>query len=660
MSADPESDVFEKYMGTISEHGESIPVARTVIPDPAHPVQRYFLEDILHTLFSAYPSEDLIPWVSEPFTAQCISEEKNITTLSSPEGNGESNSPNSNTLLEQPAVRELPGAGKHQFVPVGLIAATIAHIAKNESDGVILAILPGLDLMKRLEQMLYGLPLGVEFKDENQFQILKLHAGFGDMNADVLRPVKKGCRKIILSTNVAETFINIPEVRYVVDSGKTHDSIYDFTTGRRELIRNWIDKPTFRQRQAYTGLTGNGSYYAMFTDARADTLAKSVTPKINNRRDIETECLLLSATIPGLHLHDFLRQLPDPPSLGRIDHTISSLTKRGVIDDSGNVTALGRILSVLPVDIMAGKIVMLGIILRCFEPALVLGAAMHAPPFFIPSGGNLLRRKFAFNSDSDQLAILKAYQTIRRLSNEEGKDAAQKFCSSHAISYPAYLAMEEFISGMVPTLRNFNLISESQANGQLHGGTLNENSKNQPLLSALIAGSVAPNIAIKTRDSGTIWRTRRFPMAIVSNKSPNAHKKCSKGRMLVFRDALKFTTYAPMTLVDTTMLHPLIACLLGGELLNRRDNTLLIDSFLPIKVELPNGSFERNSTAASMIVQARKLIDEAFTISYENLASNNLSEVDEVRHQTIVTQIADMVAAFSDMRRPQPPIRQNR
>ncbi|EFR04337.1 ATP-dependent RNA helicase A [Nannizzia gypsea CBS 118893] len=659
MTADPETAALESYMGTVSENGESTPATRMEMPNSHHPVQRYFLEDILHSLFSTHSAEDLMPLLSDTSTSQHIAAEKNLITPEPSKDNDEAKLPIPNALLEE-ATANSPISEKEHFVPLGLTAATIAHIAKTEDEGVILALFPGLDVMKRLEKLLYEHPLGIDFSDEAKFQIFKLHSGLGDIDETVLRPAKEGCRKIILSTNIAENSINIPEVRYVVDSGKKHDSVYDPSTGLRKVVGGWVDKLAIHQREACASRTGNGSYYATFTQSRYDTLTKSAPPRIYVD-EIETESLQLRATLPNLPLRDFMRQVPNPPSLDRLNSTTANLQSIGAIDNNGDITALGRILSLLPVPLKAGRMVMLGILLRCLEPALVLGAATHARSLFIPSRSerwyNSPRRKFAGDTNSDHIAILRAYRKIRQISNRDGQDAARKYCLQHSMSHATYLDMELFISRITLTLRHLNLIpaTESESGDQLQK-VLNENSGDHSVLRALITATVTPNIAIKPSDSGGQWHTKRFPAAVVSNKSTNSFQKSWAGRMLAFNEALNFHSEADAIMMDTTTIHPLMACLFGGNLA-REDNALFLDSHLAVKVKSPDGTLEGNSKAASAVVKARKLIDKASEDFFNDLASNRSWREAESDRRTLATQIKSIIDTLPDTRQSGPLIR---
>ncbi|KMQ46772.1 Helicase-associated domain [Trichophyton rubrum] len=656
MTADPETAALETYMGTVSENGEPNPATRMVIPSSSHPVQRYFLEDILHSLFSNHSAEDLMPLLSDTSTSQHIAAEKDLITPKHSEGNDEAKLPIPNALLEE-ATSNAPINEKEHFVPLGLTAATIAHIVKTEEEGVILALFPGLDVIKRLEMLLYDQPLGIDFSDRTKFQIFKLHSGLGDIDENVLRPAKNGCRKIILSTNIAENSINIPEVRYVVDSGKKHDSVYDPSTGLRKVVGGWVDKLAIHQREACASRTGNGVYYATFTQSRYDALTRSTPPRIYVD-EIETESLQLRATLPDLPLRDFMRQVPNPPSPDRLNSTTANLQSIGAIDNNDDITALGRILSLLPVPLKAGKMVMLGILLRCFEPALILGAATHARSLFIPSRSerwyNSPRRKFAGETNSDHIAILRAYRKINQISKKHGQEAARKYCLQQSMSHATYLDMELFISRITLTLRHLNLIpaTESESGENI----LDENSGDHSILRALITATVTPNIAIKPSDSGGQWHTKRFPAAVVSNKSTNSFQKSWAGRMLAFNEALNFHSEADAIMMDTTSVHPLMACLFGGKL-SREDNALFLDSHLAVKVKSPDGSMESDSRAASDVVKARKLIDKASEDFFNDLASNRSWAEAESDRRRLATEIKSIIDTLPDTRQSGPLIR---
>lgn len=77
----------------------------------------------------------------------------------------------------------------------------------------------------------------------------------------VFHPPPPGCRLCVVSTNVAETSLTIPNIRYVVDSGKTKVKLYDKVTGVTSFVVHWTSKASANQRAGRAGRLGPGHCY---------------------------------------------------------------------------------------------------------------------------------------------------------------------------------------------------------------------------------------------------------------------------------------------------------------------------------------------------------------------------------------------------------------
>lgn len=102
------------------------------------------------------------------------------------------------------------------LIPLSLIALTIAHIVRKSKDGAILVFLPGLQEITKVQALLSSESpiLEVDFDNDAKFKIIPLHSSLPDAQAEVFDSVPIGCRKIILSTNIAETSVTISDVKY--------------------------------------------------------------------------------------------------------------------------------------------------------------------------------------------------------------------------------------------------------------------------------------------------------------------------------------------------------------------------------------------------------------------------------------------------------------
>jgi HrpA-like RNA helicase len=151
-------------------------------------------------------------------------------------------------------------------VPVELAATVIAHIARTTENGAILLFLPGLKDIGLAAKVLQNQRiLNVDFNDKDKFKIFMLHSSTSEGHGDVFKPVPRGCRKIILATNVAETSITIPDIQYVVDTGKHKENNFHQMLGIWSLPCKWISKSSVKQRSGRAGRVQNGSYYALFS-----------------------------------------------------------------------------------------------------------------------------------------------------------------------------------------------------------------------------------------------------------------------------------------------------------------------------------------------------------------------------------------------------------
>jgi len=123
--------------------------------------------------------------------------------------------------------------------------------AVGEADGSVLVFLPGLsDIRKQLERLREHPVLG----DERQYCLLPLHSS---LPAHAMRAVfaraRPGVRKIVLSTNIAETGVTLPDVVYVIDSGRMKESRYDSKRHVNSLRECFVSRANAEQRRGRAG-----------------------------------------------------------------------------------------------------------------------------------------------------------------------------------------------------------------------------------------------------------------------------------------------------------------------------------------------------------------------------------------------------------------------
>lgn len=196
----------------------------------------------------------------------------------------------------------------------------------------------------------------------------------------VFQPPPEGSRMIVLATNVAETSLTIPGVRYVFDCGRAKQKQYNQTTGIQSFDVDWISKASASQRAGRAGRTGPGHCYRLYSSAVYERdFAEFAEPEMT-RSPIEGVVLQLkSMGIPNVTNFPFPTP-PDSTSLVKAERLLEYL---GAIAD-GKVTALGKQLSLYPLSPRLAKMLCLAQEHDCVESTILLVASLTVGDVFIP------------------------------------------------------------------------------------------------------------------------------------------------------------------------------------------------------------------------------------------------------------------------------------
>ncbi|EME77400.1 uncharacterized protein MYCFIDRAFT_168832, partial [Pseudocercospora fijiensis CIRAD86] len=304
------------------------------------------------------------------------------------------------------------------LVPVALLVATIAHICKTTSDGAILAFLPGLQEITATEELLMRSPIfDVDFANADAFQIHSLHSTVPVENQrQIFEPSPIGCRKIILSTNIAETSVTVPDVKHVIDLGKLRENRYDHIQRITSLETVWESNSNARQRAGRAGRVSSGNYYALYSLERRKAMSASGLPELL-RADLQETCLSIKAQGFQESVSSFLAAAIEPPPSNAVEVALENLKAIEALTSDESLTALGAVLSKLPVHPALGKMVLLGIIFRCLDPMIIISSMGTERSLFVTPMAERVRAKRAREdlnvADSDHIAALKGFQELR-------------------------------------------------------------------------------------------------------------------------------------------------------------------------------------------------------------------------------------------------------
>lgn len=197
----------------------------------------------------------------------------------------------------------------------------------------------------------------------------------------VFEKVPKGTRLCVVATNVAETSLTIPNVRYVVDSGRAKQRVCDQETGVQKFKVGWVSKASADQRAGRAGRTGPGHCYRLYSSAVYERdFSQFSAPEISR---MPIEGLVLQMKAMGIH-HIVNFPFPSPPPRESLAKGIELLQYLGALDKEMQLTDLGKQMSLFPLNPRHAKMLLIGNQHGCMGYVIAVVAALSVGDPFIP------------------------------------------------------------------------------------------------------------------------------------------------------------------------------------------------------------------------------------------------------------------------------------
>lgn len=239
---------------------------------------------------------------------------------------------------------------------------------RNNNYGSILVFLPGYDDISICKER-------IQYDKKFSMKAHKIFVLHGNMQmtdqSKVFLPLKNS-RKIILSTNIAETSVTIDDVIYVVDCGKIKEKSYDAIVGVCTLQSNWVSQACAKQRAGRAGRCQAGVCYHLFSKQRFINMQDFQTPEIL-RMPLHELCLQTKMLAPrGVAIASFLARCIEPPSSMAVHSAIAHLQEIEALDSKEELTPLGVHLVDLPVEPRLAKMLIYAVIFKCIDPVLTI------------------------------------------------------------------------------------------------------------------------------------------------------------------------------------------------------------------------------------------------------------------------------------------------
>jgi len=251
-------------------------------------------------------------------------------------------------------------------------------------------------------------------------------------------PIRKGGRpgrKVIVSTNIAETSLTIDGIVYVVDPGFSKQKIYNPRIRVESLLVSPISKASAQQRAGRAGRTKPGKCFRLYTEkAFKKELIEQTYPEILRSNLANTVLELKKLGVEDLVHFDLM----DPPAPETMMRALEELNYLACLDDDGELTTLGSMASAFPLDPALAVMLISSPEFYCSNEILSITSLLSVPQIFTRPANNRkradeMKAQFA-HPDGDHLTLLNAYHAFKGQATSD-PNSAKQWCHEHFLSF---------------------------------------------------------------------------------------------------------------------------------------------------------------------------------------------------------------------------------
>ncbi|KAG8532735.1 uncharacterized protein KY384_002612 [Bacidia gigantensis] len=314
---------------------------------------------------------------------------------------------------------------------------TIFQIHHSEPmPGDILVFLTGQEVVESLENLINSYAPSLS-KDVPKITVLPLFAALPPAAQQlVFQPAPKNHRKVVLSTNIAETSVTVSGVRFVIDCGKAKLKSFQQSIGLDSLLVKPISKSAAIQRKGRAGREGPGKCYRLYTEDTYLSLDQNTTPEIL-RSDLSHAILTMKARgVEDITTFPLL----SPPPRKSLEKALLLLLELDALSPSGSITSIGHKMARLPLSAPLSRALLAAVdpAYDCLEETIDIIAALSVENLFLQPTSDEKReaaesaRAELVRREGDHLTLL---ATVRAYAGEESD--RKRWCEGRWISHRA-------------------------------------------------------------------------------------------------------------------------------------------------------------------------------------------------------------------------------
>lgn len=393
------------------------------------------------------------------------------------------------------------------------VAQSVAAIEAGEYGprGDVLVFLPGERDIREAARAL---------RHQARVQVLPLYARL--TQAEQNRVFEQGGARqglrVILSTNVAETSLTVPGIRYVVDTGLARISRYSHRTKLQRLPVEPISRASADQRRGRCGRVGPGVCLRLYSEEDYALRPEYTDPEIRRTNLAAVVLQMLTLRLGEVSRFGFI----DPPDGRMVRDGYKLLEELGAVDARGNITAVGKQLARLPIDPRLARMVLAAGKLGCLEPVLVIASALAVQdprerPTDKQAQADQQHARFR-HKRSDFFSLLNLWDYYESQRQALSQNQLRKLCKREYLSFLRMREWRDVHRQLCIACRalNFKVRSESP-------GDIDRNAQYDAVHKALLSGLLS-NVAQwhEERDyrAARNRKLRIFPGSALAKKTP--------------------------------------------------------------------------------------------------------------------------------------------
>ncbi|MEU7875333.1 ATP-dependent RNA helicase HrpA [Dactylosporangium sp. NPDC049140] len=290
------------------------------------------------------------------------------------------------------------------------------------------------------------LPLFARLSFAEQHRVFQAHSG----------------RRVVLATNVAETSLTVPGIKYVVDPGTARISRYSHRLKVQRLPIEPVSQASANQRKGRCGRTSDGICIRLYSEEDFNARPEFTDPEILRTNLASVILQMIALGLGDLGAFPFI----DPPDRRNVTAGVQLLEELGALDHKQALTALGRRLSQLPVDPRLARMVLEADKNGCVREVMVITAALSIQdprerPADKQAQAQQSHARFA-DKDSDFTGYLNLWNYLQEKQQELSSNQFRKLCRAEYLNYLRVREWQDIYSQLRQVLKTMDVTPNEQ------------------------------------------------------------------------------------------------------------------------------------------------------------------------------------------------------